>query len=169
MTKPPRMHEVFLQPGELHFGNRHTRIRTLLGSCVSLVLWHPRALLGGMCHFMLPTRLHAGPCLDGRYADEALALLLREIHARHTLARDYQVQVFGGGNMFAGRPHNDIGGKNIEAAQRLIRQHDLRCIAHHVGGSGYRNLIFDVWSGQVALRQPSPQQIARHCYEARTP
>jgi chemotaxis protein CheD len=31
-------------------------IRTVLGSCVSITLWHPVKRVGGMCHFLLPTR-----------------------------------------------------------------------------------------------------------------
>ena len=53
--------------------------RTLLGSCVSISLWHPRRKIGGMCHYMLPSR---GGCEasapDGRYADEVIALMLQE-------------------------------------------------------------------------------------------
>jgi len=44
--KPPFVIDIFLQPGELYFGDRHTRIRTVLGSCVSVVFWHPEKLLG---------------------------------------------------------------------------------------------------------------------------
>ena len=67
--------EVFLQPGGFYFGGGRTRISTLLGSCISITLWHPARRIGGMCHFMLPTRGQpAGAPLDGRYADEALAL-----------------------------------------------------------------------------------------------
>ena len=67
--------DVFLQPGDFHFGAGRTRISTLLGSCISITLWHPARLIGGMCHFMLPSRgLPAGVPLDGRYADEALAM-----------------------------------------------------------------------------------------------
>ena len=61
--------EVFLNPGDFHFAGGHTRIRTLLGSCVSIALWHPERKLGGMCHFILPERGQpaAGQELDGRY------------------------------------------------------------------------------------------------------
>ena len=48
MKKPADAIEIFLHPGEFYFGDRHTRIRTLLGSCVSIILWHPRLLIGGM-------------------------------------------------------------------------------------------------------------------------
>jgi chemotaxis receptor (MCP) glutamine deamidase CheD len=37
------LHEVFLNPGEFHFGEGTTRISTLLGSCVSITLWQSLA------------------------------------------------------------------------------------------------------------------------------
>jgi len=46
--KPAHGIEIALQAGELHFGNRNTRIRTLLGSCISITAWHPQLPIGGM-------------------------------------------------------------------------------------------------------------------------
>jgi len=37
---------VVLAAGDFHFGGGRTRISTLLGSCVSLTLWHPRRRIG---------------------------------------------------------------------------------------------------------------------------
>ena len=54
-------HTVFLHPGECYFGGGPTRIATLLGSCVSITVWHPRLLVGGMCHYMLPSRQRPPP------------------------------------------------------------------------------------------------------------
>lgn len=166
MHKPGGLIEVFLQPGDLYFGDRHTRIRTLLGSCVSLVLWHERELLGGMCHYMLPSRRHRGRQLDGRYADEALHLLCQEIRASGTHAEDYRISLFGGGNMFGDLTQRNIGETNVSAGLELLAAHGLHCHAQHAGGDGYRNLIFDVWNGHVAMRCPSLQQIAKRRYEA---
>ena len=52
-----------------------TRISTLLGSCVSITLWHRAKRIGGMCHYMMPSAIveTAAP-LDGRYAGRSLAL-----------------------------------------------------------------------------------------------
>lgn len=166
MHKPDGVIEIFLQPGDLYFGDRHTRIRTLLGSCVSLVLWHQHELLGGMCHYMLPSRRKPGKQLDGRYADEALHLLLCEIKASGTRSSDYRISLFGGGNMFGVQVKRNIGHANINAGLELLVAHGLQCHATHAGGDGYRNLIFDVWSGHVTLRSPSQQQIATRRYEA---
>lgn len=149
--------EVFLQPGEWHFGDRSTRVRTLLGSCVSITLWHPRLLIGGMCHYMLPTRTAgSAPALDGRYAEEALCLLLREIDRQDTRPQDYEVKLFGGGNMFPSAGQcckGHVGKKNAEFGKALLRRHGLRVRAMDLGGIGHRCVLFDIDNGNVWVKR----------------
>lgn len=158
MPRPATTQDVYLSPGELHFAGAGTRIRTLLGSCVSLVFWHPRHRLGGMCHYMLPTRGLPGLPLDGRYGDEAMLLLLDAISAHGTRASEYHLRIFGGGNMFPSiriRAKKHIGQQNIDMAHNLIARHGLVSHGEHVGDTGHRHLIFDIWSGQLALKKSS--------------
>ena len=147
--------EHFLHPGEVAFGGRQLRLRTLLGSCVALVFWHPQRLLGGMCHYMLPRRHGRDLCdLNGRYAPDALALLFTFIRQAQARPEEFVVSVFGGGNMFPGVRRLGgvgIGELNVRAARRLIQAHGLRCATYHVGGQGYRNLVFDVANGGLQL------------------
>lgn len=163
MTVPinPAAIDIFLQPGEVYFGDRGTRIRTVLGSCVSITFWHPRLLLGGMCHFMLPERGAAGTGEpDGRYADEAVSLLVGEMRAAGTQPRDYQAKIFGGGRMFsfaAGKGALDIGNRNIEMGRRLLRGYGLEPASAHLAGVGHRSIVFDVASGDVWVRH-MPEQ-----------
>lgn len=161
MHKPAHAIEIFLQPGEVYFGERDTRIRTLLGSCVAVTVWHPGLLVGGMCHYMLPK--HHGKkrdTLDGRYADEALELMLREIRSAGTWPHEYQVKLFGGGHMFSGHQAvsaDHVGAKNVEMARVLMRQHGFASCAEHLGGVGHRNIFFDIWSGHVWVRHQPPE------------
>ncbi|HEU0188928.1 MAG TPA: hypothetical protein VFQ97_02935 [Gallionella sp.] len=114
-----------------------------------------------MCHFILPTR-GAGKkqSLDGRYADEAVRLLLHEITLRHTRPNEYQVKIFGGGNMFPhlNKPrqnssnHVDVGSRNIEAARKLLEEQGFQLSTGHVGSDGHRKLIFNLWDGDVWVR-----------------
>ncbi|NQD79796.1 chemotaxis protein CheD [Phytopseudomonas seleniipraecipitans] len=163
MTKTPSIAEVYLQPGDYHFGGPYTRVRTLLGSCVSMVLWHPHARLGGMCHFMLPTRGRPTAHPDGRYGDEVMNLLCEAIGLSGTRVSEYQARIFGGGHMFptlmnSNRRH--VGLQNIDMARRLIAEKKLSCHGEHVGGIGHRNLIFDIWNGHLALKQTAPTPIS---------
>lgn len=149
--------EVFLNPGEFHFGGGRTRISTLLGSCVSITLWHPRRRIGGMCHFLLGERPRpAAPPLDGRYGTEAFALFLQHVQEAGTRPGDYQAKLFGGGNMLTGSSGEnlDIGPRNVALARRLLTAHHIPLVAEHVGGSGRRKLHFDLWSGDVWVAFP---------------
>lgn len=158
MTIPinPMAIDIFLQPGDVYFGDRDTRIRTVLGSCVSITFWHAGLKLGGMCHYMLPGRSgKANGQRDGRYADEALGLLFDEMRAAGTRPRDYQAKIFGGGRMFstAAEPGTlDVGSRNIEVGRRLLRGHGLEPASEHLAGTGHRNIIFEVASGAVWVR-----------------
>jgi chemotaxis protein CheD len=148
--------EVFLGPGEHYFGDHETRVRTLLGSCIAVTMWHPKYRIGGMCHFLVPARAAAaGAALDGRYGVEAMGLLINDAEKAGTSPRDYQFKVFGGGNMFPGmdqKAGQSVGAKNIDCAQEFLEASGFAIESGHFGGSGYRNIVFDVWSGHVWLK-----------------
>lgn len=159
MRKPEGVIEFFLQPGEFYFGDRYTRMRTVLGSCVSLVFWHPDQLLGGMCHYLLPSRgdRRGDAPLDGRYGDEAIALMLGEIRRAGSRPEDFRVRIYGGGNMFPtikSTRARSVGEQNVQAAHQLVAAHRLNCVSSHVEGVGHRHLVFDVWSGYVLMKRP---------------
>lgn len=148
---------VILRPGDFHFGGGHTRISTLLGSCISITLWHPRKRIGGMCHYMMTARNRPpDAALDGRYAGEAYELFLRHVKAAGTRPSEYQAKLFGGANMFTGSAGGrmEIGARNIDYGRQLLAADHVALIAEHVAGSGRRKLHFDLWSGDVWLAFP---------------
>jgi chemotaxis protein CheD len=150
--------DIFLQPGEFYFAGNEARIRTVLGSCVSMVCWHPSLRVGGMCHYMLPRRADSQASdLDGRYADEAMTLMFDEMLQIGTRPEEYEVKVFGGANMFPEHHRSDenVGTRNVEAAWDIVKSHGLRCVAQHTAGIGHRSVIFDVASGNVWVKHQS--------------
>lgn len=144
--------DIFLHPGEFHFAAAPGRIGTLLGSCVSVTVWHPGHFSGGMCHILLPARKrpHLG-ALDGRYADESIELFVNELRTRRIAPGSCQVKLFGGGNMFPGTQAMDIGQRNIEATRHFLARHGLKVAAEHVGGTSRRRLYLDLTNGDVWL------------------
>lgn len=170
MTKPSHAIDIFLQPGEFYFGDRDTRIRTILGSCVAITMWHPQLLIGGMCHYMLASSPRRRvQQLDGKYGEDAILMFFAEAIRRDTDPRDYVVKIFGGGNMFPGhkghwpcetRPCEDVidgcrnvSCKNGQIGRALVKRHGMKIAAEHVGGAGHRNVIFDIATGHVWVRQ----------------
>lgn len=156
--------DVFLMPGEHFVGDARHRIRTLLGSCVSITLWHPRRRVGAMSHFLLTvgeneTTAH----LSGRYCEGALELMLMELRKLGINPEECQAKVFGGGMMFPDIERNDernIGRRNGETAERLLRMHNIPVVSESLFGVGHRHIIFNVKTGDVWVRlgPPGPRQ-----------
>ena len=151
--------EVFLQPGDLYVGDAGHQLRTILGSCVSITLWHPLSRMGAMSHFLLPTRGAAahGEALDGRYGDEALQLMITQLAQSGVAPSQCQAKIFGGGNMFPGQRREgaiSVGQRNGEAARTLLHEHGIPIVSECLFGIGHRQVIFvvntgDVWSNQI--------------------
>lgn len=157
VAPPENARTVVLGAGDFHFGDAATRISTLLGSCVSITLWHPRQHIGGMCHYMLTERQRpSATAPDGRYAAEAFEMFLAHVAKAGTRPQEYQAKLFGGACMFneAARGPMDIGARNVDYGLELLARHGIALISRHIGGSGRRKLHFDLWSGDVWLAFP---------------
>jgi chemotaxis protein CheD len=146
----------FLLPGEVFFGAQG-RVKTLLGSCVAITLWHPVHRLGGMCHYVLPAAARSGADEppDGRYGDAAVLALLRAAQNAGTRASEYVVGLYGGGRMFpngVGQDLADIGRRNVEAGLKLLLMHGFVVPQVHAGGCGHRTVTLDLDTGQVSVR-----------------
>ncbi|MDP2902755.1 MAG: chemotaxis protein CheD [Methylovulum sp.] len=160
--------EIFLNPGEYFVGGSDFQVRTFLGSCVSITLWHPRLRFGAMSHYLLSSRpgnvtpgyaLEASCKLDGKYADEVFALMVRELRDAKVPVTECQAKIFGGGNMFPNRPvpdQLDIGLKNGQAAKYLLVAYGIPIVSEHLFGIGHREIIFNLGNGDVWVRQAKP-------------
>jgi chemotaxis protein CheD len=161
MARLKNLTDIFLQPGELFVADAGYQIRTILGSCVSITLWHPDSCLGGMSHFLLPTRGSASKSteLDGRYGDEALQLMMADLRAHGVAPEHCQAKIFGGGNMFPGHGQANgikVGQRNGEAARELLRYHGISVVKESLFGIGHRQIVFDLSQGDVWARQVKP-------------
>jgi chemotaxis protein CheD len=157
--------EVYLQPGDWFWGEDRVRIKTLLGSCVAICVWHPRLKVGGMTHCLLPTRdflAAKGDAaasvtdseLSGRYVDEALEIFFRQMRRAGTRPQDFVVKVFGGGKMFefVDKTGITVGERNLQMMRTILEREGMEIAAQHVGGTGHRHVIFELWSGDCWVR-----------------
>ena len=157
----------FINPGEFFFGDSNNQIHTLLGSCISITLWHPVHCIGGMCHFVLPDRkglsgMQHNRRLDGRYADEAMMLFEKAAAKYGTKLKEYQAKIFGGSNMLMNstlRQDELIGTKNTEAALQHLYERDIALLVAHVGETGYRRIAFNITNGDVWVKHEALQKI----------
>lgn len=133
---------------------RPRRLHTLLGSCVSIILWHPERRIGGMSHIILPecVRRNASPALDGRYCDGAISLFLDEIRRTGTRPMQYSTYLVGGGRMYNAPTLADgdtVGQRNILMARQQLKAAGFLIRAEDVGQDGYRKVELDLNTGAV--------------------
>ncbi|CAG9297795.1 chemotaxis protein CheD [Celerinatantimonas diazotrophica] len=159
----PQDHLIYLYAGDILFGRGYREVRTLLGSCVSIVLWHPKAKFCGVCHFAVPESpngLHG--TLNARYGNHCIELFSRFAKERGTELRHYQARIYGGGNMLAhhqplrtlAKPparieRGSVGEQNAGAAFAMLMQHKVNIIEADVGEQCYRKVYIDTRSGKV--------------------
>jgi chemotaxis protein CheD len=153
--------KVFLHPGDFVFGEPGTHVHTVLGSCIAICLWHPVLHIGGMCHFVLPSRpnIETKPAeLDGRYGDEAMKMFDMAIKLHQTSYKEYHAKIFGGANMFTGNNGSKdalIGEKNADKAMHLLMKRNVAIQVVHVGEQGHRRIVMDVATGDVWVKYKS--------------
>ncbi len=156
----PNVMDIFLQPGEYFVGDAGYRIRTLLGSCVSITLWHPHLRIGAMSHFLLGSSGRGlKSALDARYGDDVMCLMLQELERSNVRPAECQAKIFGGANMFPeqmGSAAATVGRNNGATARALLQSHSIRVVSESLFGVGHRQILFDICSGDVWSRQTAP-------------
>jgi chemotaxis protein CheD len=145
---------VFLLPGELHTAADRSEITTILGSCVAVCLWDSTLRAGGMNHFLLPDSPE-GAELSLRFGDVATQELLLKLHNLGCQRKNFIAKLFGGAALWQpeGRYVNSLGARNVEAAQRMMRNRGIHVIAHDTGGNHGRKIIFNTNDGSAWVRR----------------
>lgn len=133
-----------------------------LGSCIGLCFHDPRLKLGALLHIMLPLNMEAGRTHPLKYADTGIKETLRQMEIRGASRARMTVKIAGGAKMFAvagGGSLGNIGQRNIESVQAIMRRENLRLIGQQIGGTVARTLLFDVVSGQGCVRSYGQKDI----------
>ncbi len=146
---------IYLKPGELYLGDQPTVVTTVLGSCVSLVFFHPARRLGAICHALLPTNKQEENSF--RYVDSAFDWMLKQFQSRDIPLNQIQVKLFGGADVlecYEGKCRVvTIGQQNIRRALEIVKDHGLLVQVSDLGGTYGRKLFFFTHTGEVLLKK----------------
>ncbi|HEY8940802.1 MAG TPA: chemotaxis protein CheD [Cellvibrio sp.] len=141
-----------IHPGEWYFGTEYERLHTVLGSCVALTAWHPKLRLGGLCHYLLAKMPEQKlPGRDCRYAANALEQMKLAMMSFADPA-EFELGVFGGGDMFAYSTTTSIGADNIQFARNWLMREKLKPAQVDVGGKISRSLTLIISTGEIQLK-----------------
>lgn len=148
--------EVFVPMGKWAVAPAPALIRTLLGSCVGVVLYDRVAKIGGVAHVVLPDS-RGDTSLPGKYADTAIPGMIADLErllGRKTQGR-LVAKIAGGASMFhSTTPTLNIGKQNNEAVERILAALGIPILARELGGEAGRRLTLDTRSGAVSVRVP---------------
>jgi chemotaxis protein CheD len=142
---------LYVEPGQLLACTEPRRLRTILGSCVSVCLYDPSLRIGGMNHFMLP-RAPQADVLSFRYGDRAMAGLVERLERLGSDRRSLSAHVYGGARMLSAISDLlHLGQGNVDFAVEWLDQRGIPILSSDVLGSVARRLEFDVQSGACSF------------------
>jgi len=135
--------------------NPRAVLSTILGSCVAVCMWDPRASVGGMNHFLLA---QGGGKMDVKYGAYAMEMLVNRLLRAGAQRNALQCKLFGGA-VLSGFGSN-IGHKNAEFARNFIADEGITCLGESLKGNKPRRVRFAPTTGKVQLLFVQPAEVA---------
>jgi chemotaxis protein CheD len=156
------LESFYLKPGEFYIGEHPAVVSTILGSCVSVTMFHPVSRTGAICHGLLPRcggrKSCDGTCLEGfKYVDCSIERMIKKFDALGFKRGEIQVKIFGGADMFgvgsSDSSSKTVGKENVIAARAILEKEGLRVAAFDTRGNQGRKIIFLPHTGEVFLKR----------------
>ena len=129
-----------------------------LGSCVAVIMYDPKAMVGGMLHALLPTQIKIESpvtSLPTKFVDQGIAKLLNDIYDLGAKKSNLRVFLCGGAKVIRATTYNDslnIGQRNVDMARYVLKQNRLRIRSEAVGGETGRTIKFYMKDGHITIK-----------------
>jgi chemotaxis protein CheD len=143
---------------EIRFSKNEEHLKCIgLGSCVGVVIYHPKTLTAIMAHVMLPDSA-ASRTADyslGKFADTAIKAMTDWFRKERLSISELEAKIAGGSEMFkasGARLSGRIGPRNVEAVKEHLSLYNIKLIAEDTGGHYGRTIEFDNESHGLHIR-----------------
>ena len=126
-----------------------------LGSCIAVVIYDPKARVGGMLHYMLPEaaldpeKAKKNPFM---FADTGIPQLFKESYRLGAKKENLIVKAAGGAQILDESGFFNIGKRNYLAMRKLFWRNNVMVAAEHVGGNVNRTLRLHMDTGRVMMK-----------------
>lgn len=140
-------------PGEYYVTSNQEVVTTVLGSCISVCVYDPVNLIGGMNHFMLPSGNSDNDIMSQsfRYGDVAMEKLVNVILRHGGNKAELIFKAFGGGQII--KNMTSIGQRNISFLHKFMTMEGYKLSASDLGGPHPRKVVFNPLDGKVKLKR----------------
>lgn len=126
-----------------------------LGSCVGVCITDKVLKIAGMAHVMLPYNKNEDKVNTFKYADTAIAEMVRKMEIMGCMRSRMVAKIAGGARMFEIKGNStigNIGDRNVQATKETLQQLKVRLIAEDVGLNYGRTIVFDSNTGDLTIK-----------------
>ena len=148
------------------------RVRTILGSCVAVILYVPRLRLSTLCHAQSPEPRNEGRCREAcphpcraqasvtnefRYVTCCISAMLTDLSRLGCRKDELVATVVGGANVVKEiQPDRSVSGENVRIALEILGRERIRVARTDVGGNRGRTIVHLTDSNELDIQLHSP-------------
>jgi len=148
LTQPSKIALVGM--GQIVVARAPETISCVLGSCIGIALFHPRARVGMLAHVVLANSAGRTDC-PGKFADTAVPRMIQLLIEHGATSQSAVAKIAGGASMFGASGPFKIGAANTEAVLAALAKAGIRVAAQHVGEQKGRRITLDCTTGNLAI------------------
>lgn len=173
--KDVNKNKIFLNIGGVVFCKGNVEVTTVLGSCISIVLFSRSTKVSAICHAQLPEKngkdrcsdhcsvrcmKHLSESADNKYVNCALKKMISWFEKRGMHSTQLEAKIYGGAHVIN---VNSIGGTvgelNVRRALELLRENNIQIVEKDVYGEKGRKIVFQNGSMEVKVTNPNVKLI----------
>ena len=161
--------DINLKPGELYIAKKPMIIKTLLGSCVSVVMHNKRTKVSAISHAQLPGKKECSQCSSHcpvrclkdsdddnsfKYVISSTKYMLNKLENMGIERNEIDIKLFGGSNVMKALTRDKtVGESNIEQAHQTLKNLNLKIKGEDTGGDTGRTIYLVSNTGEVYARK----------------
>lgn len=141
--------------GDMKTGEKEDLLVTYaLGSCLGLMVYDPRAQVGGLLHAMLPLskinreKAQANPYM---FVDTGVPTLFKTLYEMGAEKSRLVVKAVGCGNPMGRNEMFKIGERNYTVLKKLLWKNNILLKAEDIGGTKSRTVNFNISNGITVI------------------
>lgn len=145
---------VYVPIGGMQFNYSPKILKTIVGSCVAIMLYSRSDKFGSLAHVMLP-KADRHKSNSYKYADYAIINMLSLFSSKGYKSKDIVSKLVGGAKIYFSSQDSiipDIGKENVYICRKILIEKNIPIISEDVFGIFGRTVFFNLIDGSVIVK-----------------